>query len=136
MPARAELRKRGTTFEQHYIASAMCTPSRGVIFSGQPPQVNGVVDQMELGYVPSLSRNAPSMGKVNTPTTLEGLLEHNDVELFDLEQDPHEMTNLAVNAEQNKDALMRMNALLNKLIAREVGENNGQFLPEAVRPKT
>ncbi len=71
----------------------------------------------------------------NTPTTLEDVLKHNDVELFDLEQDPHEMTNLAVNAEQNKDVLMRMNALLNKLIAHEVGDNNGQFLPEEVRPK-
>ena len=53
-PARAELRRRGTTFLHHYIGSAMCTPSRGVIFSGQPPQVNGVFDQMEPGYVPSL----------------------------------------------------------------------------------
>jgi hypothetical protein len=41
------------------------------------------------------------------------------------------MTNLAVNAGQNKDVLMRMNALLNKLSAHELSENNGQFLPEA-----
>jgi arylsulfatase len=64
LPARAELRRRGTTFERHYIGSAMCTASRGVMFSGQPPQVNGVFDQMELGYVPSLNKDAPSMGKV------------------------------------------------------------------------
>lgn len=64
LPARAELRKRGTRFERHYIGAAMCTPSRGVIFSGQPPQVNGVFDQMEMGYVPSLPREAPSIGKV------------------------------------------------------------------------
>ena len=38
--------QRGITFH-HYIAAAMCTPSRGVMFSGQPPQVNGVFDQME-----------------------------------------------------------------------------------------
>jgi arylsulfatase len=63
LPARAELRRRGTSFERHYIASAMCTPSRGALFSGQPPQVNGVFDQMELGYVPSLPRDKPSMGK-------------------------------------------------------------------------
>ena len=42
----------------------MCTPSRGVMFSGQPPQVNGVYDQMELGYVPSLSTDKPSMGTI------------------------------------------------------------------------
>jgi hypothetical protein len=41
-PARAELQRRGTTFNKHYIGAAMCTPSRGVMFSGQPPQVNGV----------------------------------------------------------------------------------------------
>jgi arylsulfatase len=61
-PARDELRRRGTTFLNHYIGSAMCTPSRGVMFSGQPPQVNGVFDQMEMGYVPSLRTDRPSMG--------------------------------------------------------------------------
>ena len=63
-PARRELQLRGTTFLNHYIASAMCTPSRGVMFSGQPPQVNGVYDQMELGYVPSLRTDKPSMGAI------------------------------------------------------------------------
>jgi arylsulfatase A-like enzyme len=64
IPARAELQLRGTTFLNHYIGSAMCTPSRGVIFSGQPPQVNGVFDQMETGYVPSMRTDRPSMGTV------------------------------------------------------------------------
>jgi arylsulfatase A-like enzyme len=64
LPGRAELQRRGTTFNEHYIGSAMCTPSRGVIFSGQPPQVNGVYDQMELGYVPSLATDKPSMGTI------------------------------------------------------------------------
>lgn len=63
-PAREELRQRGTTFHNHYIGAAMCTPSRGVMFSGQPPQVNGVFDQMELGYVPSLKTDKPSMGTI------------------------------------------------------------------------
>ncbi|MEO1227067.1 MAG: sulfatase-like hydrolase/transferase [Pseudomonadota bacterium] len=54
LPARDELKRRGTTLENHYIGAAMCTPSRGVMFSGQPPQVNGVYDQMEAGYVPQL----------------------------------------------------------------------------------
>jgi len=54
LPARARLERQGTTFENHYIASAMCTPSRAALLSGQPPQVNGVFDQMQTGYVPSL----------------------------------------------------------------------------------
>lgn len=62
LAARAELRRRGTSLERHYIASAMCTPSRGVMFSGQAPQVNGIFDEMQLGYVPSLRTDRPSMG--------------------------------------------------------------------------
>lgn len=64
LPARNELQARGTTFNNHYIGAAMCTPSRGVMFSGQPPQINGVYDQMELGYVPSLRTDKPSMGTI------------------------------------------------------------------------
>lgn len=64
LPGRTELIQRGTTFHSHYIGAAMCTPSRGVMFSGQPPQINGIYDQMELGYVPSLSTDRPSMGTI------------------------------------------------------------------------
>ena len=71
----------------------------------------------------------------NTPTTLAQITKQNDVELFDLEKDPHEMTNLALDAKKNKEVILRMNTLLNKLIAREVGVNDGKFLPAAVRPR-
>ena len=64
LPARAELKRRGVSFHKHYIASAMCTPSRAAMFTGQPPQVNGVFDQMELGYVPSMAVHRPSMGTI------------------------------------------------------------------------
>ena len=64
LPARAELQRRGIDFRNHYTASAMCTPSRAAFFSGQPPQVNGVFDQMELAYQPSLSPDMPNTGSV------------------------------------------------------------------------
>jgi arylsulfatase A-like enzyme len=64
LPARAELRRRGFDFRNHYTAAAMCTPSRAAFISGTPPQVNGVFDQMETGYVPSLKTNRPNMGSV------------------------------------------------------------------------
>jgi arylsulfatase A-like enzyme len=64
LPARAELRRRGFDFRNHYTAAAMCTPSRAAFFSGTPPQVNGVFDQMETGYVPSLKTDRPNMGSV------------------------------------------------------------------------
>lgn len=62
LPARAELLRHGVDFRNHYAASAMCTPSRAAFLSGQPPQVNGVFDQMELGYVPDLPTTIPNMG--------------------------------------------------------------------------
>ena len=32
--------RHGVTFTNHYIASAMCSPSRASLLTGQPPQVN------------------------------------------------------------------------------------------------
>ena len=58
------LARQGIVFRNHYIASAMCTPSRAAIYSGQPPQVNGVFDQLEAGYVPSLRKDRPNMGSM------------------------------------------------------------------------
>jgi arylsulfatase len=66
---------------------------------------------------------------VNTPTTLEDILANNDVQLFDLQEDPQELNNLAVQAEKNKALMLQMNALLNELMAKEVGTNSMSFLP-------
>lgn len=68
----------------------------------------------------------------NRPTSIEALFELNDVELFDLQNDPHELDNLALDREKNADLLMAMNAKLNKLIDAEVGEDVGQMLPGGV----
>ena len=38
-PALDRLAQQGIVFRNHYIASAMCTPSRAALYSGQPPQV-------------------------------------------------------------------------------------------------
>ncbi len=71
----------------------------------------------------------------NSPETLEQILGHNDVQLFDLKDDPLETRNLALDPEKNKEVILRMNALLNQLMAKEVGKNDGSFLPAAIRPK-
>ena len=63
------------------------------------------------------------------PGSIEELFASNDVELFDLAMDPHEMKNLAVDRRSNGDLLVAMNAKLNALIEAEVGEDIGQMLP-------
>ena len=71
----------------------------------------------------------------NTPLNLKDIQGWNDLELFDLKNDPDEQNNLALNPEHNQELILKMNALLNELIALEVGKNDGQFLPMTVRPK-
>ncbi|MDH5209214.1 MAG: twin-arginine translocation pathway signal protein, partial [Burkholderiaceae bacterium] len=68
----------------------------------------------------------------NRPTSLEALFRLNDVELFDLERDPAEVDNLAMDRAKHGDLLLRMNEKLNRLIDAEVGEDVGQMLPGGV----
>jgi arylsulfatase len=72
----------------------------------------------------------------NTPVTLKQILRNNDVQLFDLKNDPLETHNLALDPEKNQALILRMNALLNQLMAQEVGTNDGNFLPATIRPKS
>ncbi len=65
----------------------------------------------------------------NQPTSIEEIFQVNDVELFDLEADPHEMHNLALDRNQH-DLLLVMNAKLNRLIDSEVGRDDGSHFPD------
>ncbi len=65
----------------------------------------------------------------NTPATLEELRARNDLELYDLDSDPDEMVNLAHDFARHRDLIAAMNAKLNALIAREIGVDDGRFLP-------
>src|SRR6516162_4956165 len=64
LPALDSIARHGVTFQNHYISSAMCSPSRASFLTGQPPQVNGVIDQMEYSFQQSLSPELPNMGSV------------------------------------------------------------------------
>jgi arylsulfatase len=68
----------------------------------------------------------------NRPTSLEALFKLNDVELYDVERDPLERNNLALDQKKYGELLVAMNAKLNKLIEQEVGEDVGQMLPGGV----
>ena len=64
LPAIDAIASRGVSFNNHYVASAMCSPSRASFLTGQPPQVHHVFDQMEYAFTPTLDPKLPNMGSV------------------------------------------------------------------------
>ena len=64
------------------------------------------------------------------PLSMEQIYEYNDVELYDLQADPNEMQNLAVDLKAHGDLLLAMNQKLTEIISAEVGDDDGSFLPE------
>lgn len=65
----------------------------------------------------------------NTPTDWDALIARNDLELYDTETDPGETDNLAADPAGVRDLILTMNAKLNRLIAREVGVDDGRHMP-------
>jgi arylsulfatase A-like enzyme len=63
------------------------------------------------------------------PKTLEELFSNNDIELYDVQNDPLEMTNLARDRNKYAEIIEVMNNKLNMLIENEVGDDIGQMLP-------
>ena len=63
------------------------------------------------------------------PTTLEDLFSNNDIELYNLINDPNEMNNLALDRSKYDNVIEMMNNKLNALIKEEVGDDVGQMLP-------
>ena len=66
----------------------------------------------------------------NLPSTIEQLFKCNDAKLYDLEAAPYEMKNLAVDRKTKGELLLTMNQKLSDIIGAEVGDDNGDFLPE------
>ena len=59
---------------------------------------------------------------------IKELVEKNDLELYDLQNDPSETNNLALDLVKNKQLILTMNQKLNALIASEIGTDDGSFL--------
>jgi arylsulfatase len=65
----------------------------------------------------------------NRPDSLDALYALNDVELFDLQADPRETRNLALDRGGNDALLQAMSAKLERVIAAEIGVDDGREMP-------
>lgn len=65
----------------------------------------------------------------NQPKDIDELYRWNDVELFDLEKDPQETTNLATSSNSNPELAMRMSQKLESIIKAEIGTDDGREMP-------
>ncbi len=63
-------------------------------------------------------------GDLHTPTTWNELVSRNDLEGYDLNKDPNELTNAGAKPTANRTFLESLNTKLNALIAREVGADH------------
>ena len=66
----------------------------------------------------------------NKPGNLDELYASNDVELFDLQTDPAEVTNLAARKGEQRDLVLAMSAKLEAAITQEMGRDDGREMPE------
>ena len=64
------------------------------------------------------------------PANLDELYAHNDLELYDRQNDPHETTNLAADRAANGELVLEMSAKLENVIAAEIGVDDGRELPD------
>ena len=62
------------------------------------------------------------------PTTYEALIAQNELEIYDLQEDPQETRNLALDGKAKAELFMGLNEKLNALIDEEVGVDDGKFL--------
>jgi arylsulfatase len=69
----------------------------------------------------------------NSPATLDALYRSNDVELFDLATDPGETVNLAADRARNAALVETMRARLERVIAAEIGADDGREMPDFPR---
>lgn len=70
-----------------------------------------------------------SLKQHNTPQTMAQLLANNDIELFDLDNDPQENHNLASDPVKYRELILTMNEKLNQLIQDELGVDDGSYIP-------
>jgi hypothetical protein len=65
----------------------------------------------------------------NRPISYEDLVAKNNLEVYDLQEDPEETRNLAQDGKAKAELMMALNETLNGRIDEEVGVDDGSFLP-------
>ena len=65
----------------------------------------------------------------HTPSDWQTLLKHNELELYDTQTDPDEIVNLAWRPESHQDLILALNDKVNKLVAEEIGIDDGREHP-------
>jgi arylsulfatase len=62
LPGHERLKKAGTSFTNHRIASCVCTSSRSVIYTGQHIQQTRMFDNTNFPWIQSMSTDIPTIG--------------------------------------------------------------------------
>jgi arylsulfatase A-like enzyme len=119
--------------DPNFIADAVKAKQAGKKPSTKPDveNIRGAIRSIVDGRYRYARYFAPT--KHNMPESMGEILEFNDIELFDLENDPNELENLARNPEQYKDLIEELNDMMNNLIQAEIGDDVGQMLPDPER---
>ncbi|MEM9954451.1 MAG: sulfatase-like hydrolase/transferase [Chloroflexota bacterium] len=116
-------------FDPRFIQNAIDKIKAGQLPKGKPKldAIRGAIRSIVDGKYRYTRYFFPKQH--NKPQTLQEILQYNDIELFDLENDPDENNNLARNPEQHQALIEDLNSKMNALIEAEIGEDIGQMLP-------
>ena len=64
LPARERLQARGVTFDNYYVASAQCSSSRSVIYTGQHVPITEIYDNDNMPYIRPLDPPLGTLGSM------------------------------------------------------------------------
>lgn len=62
LPGRERLKDTGVSFENNYICSSVCTPSRSVIYTGQHINTTRMYDNTDFPWVEDMDTDLPTIG--------------------------------------------------------------------------
>jgi arylsulfatase len=113
---------------------------RGILFNyctpgGRPPASDSASREEPRGLIRGVFDGRYKFGRYfrisehHQPRDWETLLAHNDLELYDIEQDADEISNLAFSPEGQKARILELNAKVNALLESEVGVDDGSIYP-------